>query len=169
MIFMQKAAARTAAGALLCLGSVSHGTSADARFVAGEQMKGYGFLLNSNAFGVGAPVADGKLLQVFRERQQPDWDGYGALGVSSNSLQVARELLRALPIGTATPEFGADPDGELTFEWYKSGQRTLSVSVSSEGDLHYAAIIGARKSYGTEPFFGEVPRTILELIGEVMA
>lgn len=36
--------------------------------------------------------------------------------------------------------------------------------VSPEGDLHYAALLGSSKVYGTEPFFGETPSRILELI-----
>jgi len=42
------------------------------------------------------------------------------------------------------------------------------VSVSPEGDLHYAALLGPNKAYGTELFFGEVPKAILDLIARVM-
>jgi hypothetical protein len=43
----------------------------------------------------------------------------------------------------------------------------LSVSVSPDGELHYAALLGLSKAYGTEPFFGEAPRPILDLIFRV--
>jgi hypothetical protein len=56
----------------------------------------------------------------------------------------------------------------LTLEWHSSPRRTLSVSITPEGDLHYAALLGPRKkAYGTEPFFDEVPKAILDLIGQV--
>jgi hypothetical protein len=41
------------------------------------------------------------------------------------------------------------------------------VSITPEGDLHYAALIGPNKAYGTEVFFGEVPAGILDLIRRV--
>jgi len=44
---------------------------------------------------------------------------------------------------------------------------TLSVSVSEEGDLHYSALIGRSTAYGTEAFYSEVPRVILELINRI--
>jgi hypothetical protein len=43
----------------------------------------------------------------------------------------------------------------------------LSISVTPDGNLHYAAISGLRTSYGTEPFFDIVPRTIINLIFEI--
>ena len=64
----------------------------------------------------------------------------------------------------AAPSVGAEPDGQITFEWYQSQRRILSVSVSQEGDLHYAALLGYSRRYGTEPFFGEIPADILKLV-----
>ncbi|MFH0937823.1 MAG: hypothetical protein V1899_00835 [Planctomycetota bacterium] len=65
------------------------------------------------------------------------------------------------------PSVGAEPDGHVTLEWHHSSRRTLSVSVSPDGELHYAALFGASKVYGTEPFFGNVPKSILDLISQV--
>lgn len=165
---MKETAAKTAV-ALFCLGSASHGTSEVAQFVTRQQTEGYDLLQRSNAYGVEAPVAVDKLVQVYEECKTPNWDGYGACRASAESLLIARQLLRALPLGTATPDFGVDPDGDLTLEWYQSVRRTLSVSVSSSGDLHYAAVLGARTTYGKEPFYREVPKRILDLIAEVKA
>ncbi|MBI1902176.1 MAG: hypothetical protein HYS13_13835 [Planctomycetia bacterium] len=76
-------------------------------------------------------------------------------------------LTEALPLGFPAPSIGAEPDGDLTLEWHCSPRRTLSVSVSPEGDLDYAGLFGPNRTYGTEVFYGEVPETILRLIRRV--
>ena len=75
----------------------------------------------------------------------------------------------ALPQNVSKPDLGVEADGDVTLEWYEAPARTLSVSVGARGELHYAAIIGATRQYGTESFLGEVPQTILELIQRVLA
>ena len=99
----------------------------------------------------------------------PNWDGYGAAPVIEETLRQGYRFLAALPLGTPAPSVGAEPDGHIVFEWYHSPRRTLSVSVSSEGELHYAALLGLSKAHGTEPFFGEVPQAILDLIRRVVS
>ena len=101
---------------------------------------------------------------VALECSQSNWDGYSAVPVLPETIERARRFLDALPIGTHTPTAGADPDGDVTLEWYCSPRRTLSVSITPNGELNYAALIGSDKAYGTEPFLGEIPKPILELI-----
>lgn len=96
-----------------------------------------------------------------------DWDGYGAEPVRAGTLALAYRFLGALPLGVPAPSFCAEPDGQLALEWYRSPRRLLSVSISPDGDLHYAAILGPNKAYGTEVFSGEVPRPIQDLIHQV--
>ena len=99
--------------------------------------------------------------------REANWDGYGAAPVRSESVRSAREFLLALPLGTEAPTIGAEPDGEVTLEWYRSPRYVLSVSCGATGDLHYAATLGMRKAYGTEPFFGAAPRIILEIVQDL--
>jgi len=96
-----------------------------------------------------------------------NWDGHGAAPVIRETFMQACIFLEALPFGTTAPSVGAEPDGHLTLEWYRSSRRILSVSISPEGELHYAALLGHRKIYGTEPFLGEVPGIILNIIYQV--
>jgi hypothetical protein len=110
-----------------------------------------------------------ELFHTLEECREPNWDGYGAQPVSEQLYHFGRRLLEALPLGTPAPSIGAEPDGHLTIEWYRSPRRTLSVSISPDGDLHYAALLGDSKAYGTEPFFGEAPKAIVDLIHRVMA
>ena len=143
----------------------THGFSSEAEYVAEATRKGYLHLQRSNAIGV-EPVRE-ELGTVWEVCRTPNWDGYGAAAVSQESLRNTYLLLDSLPLGLPLPSIGAEPDGELTLEWHHSPRRTLSVSVSPHDELHFAAILGPNRVYGTEAFFGEVPERILELIRQV--
>jgi len=110
-----------------------------------------------------------ELLKTFDECREPNWDGYGAQAVREETYHLARQFLAALPLSTPAPSIGAEPDGHITVEWYPSPHRTLSVSISPEGELHLAALLGSAKTYGTEPFIGGVPKIISDLIHRIMA
>jgi hypothetical protein len=145
----------------------THGASEEARFIAKESQEGRRRLREAHSIGLGADRAFEELFVVARECRTPNWDGYGASSIASQTFTHACRFLSALPLGIPAPSVGAEPDGHVTFEWYRSPRWVLSVSVSPEGDLHYAALLGSSKVYGSEPFFGETPSRILELIRQV--
>lgn len=147
----------------------SRGNSETALFVDQKAQQGRRQLQESRVLGQRGKGAFDELNQVYADCLEPNWDGYGATPVSEGTYRLAYHFLEALPLGTPLPSFGAEPDGHLTLEWNRSPRWTLSISVSPEGDLHYAALLGTRKAYGTEPFFGFAPRTIRDLIQQVTA
>lgn len=108
-----------------------------------------------------------ELSQVFAECHESNWDDFSALPVSDETYRLAFQFLEGLSLDTPTPSVSAEPDGHLTFEWYRSPRQTLSVSVSPDGDLNYAALIGSEKACGTEPFFGGTPKAVDTLIQKV--
>jgi Arc/MetJ-type ribon-helix-helix transcriptional regulator len=110
-----------------------------------------------------------ELSALASECASSNWDGHGALAVSEATVAQARRYLDALPGSVPTPSLGAEPDGDITFEWHHSQDRNLSVSITSGGLLHYAALLGSGKAYGTEAFDGEIPQAILNLISRVGA
>lgn len=147
----------------------SGANSRTALFVNKEAQRGRRLLQESCVLGfLGKGVVD-ELKQVYAECLEPNWDGYGARPMSETTYQLAYQFLDALPLGLPLPSIGAEPDGHLTLEWHYSPRWTLSVSVSPERELHYAALLGTSKAYGTEAFFGEVPMSILNLIHRVRA
>ena len=148
------------------IGSSSKGESVEANFVK-DELKKIQDQFDSYTIGRRAVDSFNHLYQVFMECRNPNWDGYGAHAVSDDTFQLAYNFLTSLPLGTPPPSFGAEPDGDITIEWYQSPRKTLSVSISPNGELHYAALIGSRKNYGTEPFFGEVPEAVIDLIRKV--
>jgi len=99
----------------------------------------------------------------------PNWDGYGANALDPESHMLAKSFLENLPLGIIAPSIAADPDGQVTVEWYKSSRSLVSISFDPVGILHYASIIGSRKANGSEPFIGSIPRVILDLTHKVPA
>ena len=143
-----------------------HGGSPAADYIE-EQLAGQRrFLHKSAALGVEQLLRD-ELAETWEACSRPDWDGYDARPVTWNTYQNARQFLLALPLGTPLPEIGAEPDGHITLEWHAAPRRTLSVSVSPDELLHFAALLGPSRLCGTEPFFGDVPQRILGLIHDV--
>lgn len=145
------------------------GSSGVAEYVVKQIAEGWAQLRKSNSFGAGVEAAIEELRGLAEECSSIGWDGYEAAAVEQETIRQAERFLDALPLGMVAPSVGAEPDGHITFEWYQSSRRILSVSVSPEGDLHYAALFGYRKSYGTEPFFGEISSDILNLVRRVVS
>ena len=116
---------------------------------------------------LGHPEALEELSHVWDECRQANWDGYQALPVEQATYQATYTLIESLPLGFPRPSIGAEPDGQLTLEWYKSPSRTLSVSVDPDGFLHYAGLFGANKRFGTMAFFSTVPSELVQLVRDL--
>ncbi len=71
---------------------------------------------------------------------------------------LARQFLAGLPLSTPVPSIGAEPDGP---------ERTLSVSIGRDGDLHYAALLGAERICETETFRARMPQVLRDLIARI--
>lgn len=145
------------------------GYSAAAAYLHDLARTGWNHYLEPVSRGQERQFACESLVSLFERCAFPNWDGHGAAAVSQKAYYQAYRLLEALPPGLPIPEFGAEPDGQITFEWHRASRRTLSVSISGEGDLHFAALLGTNRNFGTETFWGNLPRPILELIGRVYA
>jgi len=159
-----------AASALISHSPVhSRGMSTTAQFVAEQAELGRRRLEESYTFGLRAKGAFDELYHVYKECSESNWDGHNATPVTEATYRLAQQFLEALPLSTPAPSFGAEPDGHITLEWHRSPRRTLSLSISPDGDLHYAALLGESKAYGTEPFFGDAPKSVVDLIQRIMA
>lgn len=147
-------------------GLLTQGFSDAAQYVEEEVQHQRRRLNEANLFGIEATLRE-ELGEVWEQCRDPNWDGFEAIAVTNDTLRGAYQLLESLPLGTPSPSVGAEPDGSLTLEWHRSPRRTLSLSMSPDGDLHYAALVGPNRVYGTEAFFGEIPESILALIRRV--
>lgn len=108
-----------------------------------------------------------ELIDVFAECHNPNWDGYEAKPVEFNTLFQAVKFIKAMPPILPKPSIGADPDGDLSLDWHETSDRTIMVSINSQGKLHFAALVGQSRFTGAEPFVGEWPRQLVDLIRQV--
>jgi hypothetical protein len=148
---------------------VTRGTGPEALFIEQSIQRVRRSLRASHFLGQCSRNVFDELYEVGKESSFEGWDGYNAKPVTQEAYVHTYKFLEALPLGLEMPSIGAEPDGEITLEWYRSRRRTLSISVSPTGDLHYAALIGLSRAYGTEAFFDEIPRMLIELINRVLA
>lgn len=145
--------------------AIVRGFSDAARYVARTTKENHVHLSESATF-TKQPAYD-ELGEQWNECRTPNWDCHGASPVEQDTLRSTYLFIEALPLGTPLPSVGAEPDGHLTLEWYRDPRWTLSVSISPEGILYYAALFGRDDVRGSESFFGEVPDILLGLIRRV--
>jgi hypothetical protein len=146
---------------------ISRAVSGTAEYVAMASERSRDTVMNSLVLGQPFQKSINELKAVVAECRTSNWDGYNAYPVAADTYDFARQFLQALPLYSAPTSIGAEPDGHLTLEWHKSSRWLLSLSISPEGMLYYAALFGSSKQYGSEPFLGNVPQQILNLINRV--
>ena len=146
--------------------TLNGGNSATAQYLADKMSEHQQFLHKSAAVGMGGLIRE-ELADVWDECRVPDWDGYNGFPVSWDAYNNAKRFLLAIPLGVPVPSVGAEPAGNVTLEWHHSRRRSLTVSISPNNELFYAALLGPGRACGTEFFYDEVPSTILELIERV--
>jgi hypothetical protein len=118
-----------------------------------------------DSFELGHSSCLNDLFDLWHDCKRPDWDGHGALPVGEAEFDAACRFVNALPIGFERPSVGAEPDGQITLEWYRTRHRLVSVSVDPAGVLHYAALFGINPQSGRIAFFaGETPLELIELV-----
>ncbi len=108
-----------------------------------------------------------ELFEVWQDCKESGWDGYNAFPVLETTFTNARNVIEALPLDVPLPSCGAECDGHLTLECYRHPRCLLSVSVSPEGFIYYAALFGNESIKGKEYFYGAIPPILLELIKRV--
>jgi hypothetical protein len=149
--------------------TLTRGSSEAAQYVNSQTELARKLLRGSYALGWGGEEVFNELDEVQQECSETGWDGYHAEPVSPETHFLAGEFLKALPLGIPVPAVSADPDGQITLEWYISPKKTVSVSISGDGDLHFSSLNGSSSIYGTESFYGKAPRNILEAIQRLNA
>ncbi|MEA3447994.1 MAG: hypothetical protein U9Q98_06030 [Bacteroidota bacterium] len=106
-----------------------------------------------------------ELEKVYEECSEANWDGYGAMPISRETYSKARKLPRMIPSSLPRPDISAEPDGEITFEWYKEKYSVFVISVGSNNLVTYAGLFGkSNKIHGTEYFADKLPEIIRHCI-----
>ena len=145
------------------------GFSCDAQFIDSRMSDGLLHYRESISLDDGRRDVHHALAELLDQCNQPNWDLYGATPVSQDAFRNAYRFIEALPQGFPMPTVGAESDGDITLEWYSSPEKVISVSLSPDGDLNYASLLGtSSRRNGAEPFLGEVPSDLLNLIRRVV-
>lgn len=150
----------------MAFSSISIGNTSTAKYIQGFTQHHYSQEFSSSVVFGKQPVYD-ELVELWEECKTPDWDGYEAIPIEAITYEYTYSVIEALPLGYLLPSLSVEPDGHIVLEWYRHPRWILSVSVSPEGYLYYAALFGNNKSQGSEAFLGEIPSTILNLIERV--
>src|SRR2546422_7576662 len=84
-----------------------------------------------NASSSSSPVKKSltDLNTLFQTCAAADWDGYKALPVKPESYQNAKRFLQTVDGAWPEPSVSADPDGEISLEWYRDPRLPFSVSI----------------------------------------
>ena len=130
--------------------TISGYASETAIFVNKQRQNSYELLQESSVLGLAAKGIFQKLEEVYKECSTPGWDGEHAAPISREVVSYAQIFLQSLPLGIEAPEIGAEPDGAITLEWYRSTKRVLSISINPGGWIYYAALIGASRRHGVD-------------------
>ncbi|AMV33581.1 hypothetical protein VN12_15750 [Pirellula sp. SH-Sr6A] len=104
-----------------------------------------------------------ELAEVFYESDESNWDGYGSLPVSIDTLRQAFCLLAELPPNIAAPSLAALPDGAVSMEWYHSDSRQIVLSIVN-GEIHYAAKLVEDRLCGSFANIDCWPKPLLTLV-----
>jgi hypothetical protein len=153
---------------IACALTVTAGASEAATYIQTQSKEIRFQIERSISFGSANQLRQ-ELARVYEEAQAPGWDGYGAVPVGEGTMASAGEFVNSLPFSLEMPTVTADPDGQISFEWYRSPSRLVSVSVSANGELNFAATIGREQDCGNRVFCGVLPKRIAQLIEEVCA
>ncbi len=138
-----------------------------ANFVAQQREKSFAILQESNVLGFTAKGTFQQLLEVFEECSSEGWDGERANPISEDVLQCAITFLNSFPLGIEAPEVGAEPDGSITFEWYRPPNKVISISINPDGWMYYAALIGTSRRHGADYAMMGISDDLLKIILQV--
>jgi hypothetical protein len=146
---------------------ISGYTSKIADFVDQKIKNILDMLQESHALGFAAKGTFQQLDEVFEECSSEGWDGERAKPISVEVLRCARRFLRLFPLGMEAPEVGAEPDGAITLEWYRSPNKVISISINPDDRVYWAALIGTSRRHGADYALMGISDDLVEMILKV--
>lgn len=88
-----------------------------------------------------------------------------ALPVDQETADAAIEFAYMLPYFASIPEVSADPDGEISFDWFGPSGKMFSASINKSGRLSYAGWFGEdSRVHGTEKLCDAVLQEVMRYL-----
>ncbi len=126
--------------------------------------EGREFFVSAYKFRPELEAALSEVCDIAEEYSTNNWDGEGAVAVSTSTVTIATRFMLSLPMNTAFPEAGVHRDGEISLSWAGGKGHRLTLSIGPTGRISYAFMMGARRKNGTEWFADTVPSDVLGYI-----
>ena len=95
-----------------------------------------------------------EIARIAIECLDANWDGYGANPVTPDTVNIACKFVGSLSPYQRPDSAAPEPDGGISFDWYKHPRWVLSISIIEGGGLAYAAIFGNHTEHGTAKLVG---------------
>ena len=143
---------------------ITLGSGPDTCYVEEMRRGSNSHIQRAYSLGLRAKGVFARLDEVVEDCSSVGWDGENAMAVSKNVHQYASFFLDSLPLGFEAPDINAELDGSIEFEWYRNPRRVISLSVSQDGNLYYAALIGTSRRHGSDSIQRGVSEDLVELI-----
>jgi hypothetical protein len=124
-------------------------------------------LLTSYVISNATEQARKSLKAVRAEASFSGWNGYDALPLNPLAYYFAQVFLSALPTTAPSPEVSADPDGEVSFDWFFGERKALSISIGATGRCTFAWMLGQSTFRGTDWIEDEIPASIAFALGQL--
>ena len=112
-----------------------------------------------------ADVLKKALEKIKQDCNDSNWDGYGALAVSTVATQIADSLIEKLAEvpGLFIPEISAAPDGNVMFDWDKE-DIYFSIGVTDNKQIFYALVSPEKRAKGKERFNNSLPFGVPQIL-----
>ena len=92
------------------------------------------------------PVVYATLRAIQSDCTAPNWDGTGALPVTTETIELAGEIASALykmlPPSVPVPDIIPEADGEICMSWYTDARQLFSLSIGAHGIINFAGQFG---------------------------
>lgn len=100
--------------------------------------------------------------------REANWDGYGALPISEDTIKNCVIIIDALPRHVPVPDIIPEPNGDVGLDWIK-GKQELSISVDSNENVSYAFISAdGDEMYGAGKLNGRyLPKIFIDTLNAI--
>jgi hypothetical protein len=113
-------------------------------------------------------LALAELSRVYSDCRREGWDGYSSRPLSAGAYNAAARFVLAIPAAFPMPDIVPEPDGDISLEWDCGRWNALSLSISDNGRISYAALLGTdKRKKGSEVFEDVIPPDILSILWQV--
>ena len=111
-----------------------------------------------------------KIEKLAQTAGEDNWDGEGAIKVSSETIEIARKLVAAFPSGVLGGDLDIDvtPFGSIDFGWVLERDVMMNIIVLPSGEIGFAYSVRGARGGGEEPWEGTtIPRSVSEAFDKV--